>query len=242
MVSGTHFTSHGGTTKAMRTNLNIYSNIHEGETCVIIGNGPSLRLDDLERLSKYITFGSNQIYRLPFTPTYYSMVDRDMIDACLPLPLDFKPLQMFIRAEACIEGNNPIQAIIAAGFSRDIDNFVIMGGTVTYVLFQIAYFMGFKRFLLTGVDHNYPYAGTLKPGKNFEAGKKDIDHFECADGKPYFREGLRYNAPEMDGVTQSYLWINELFGQEDLRVVNLTRKTDLEIFEKMDIDEWLTTH
>jgi len=223
----------------MKTNLNIFQNIHKNETCVIIGNGPSLKLEHLEKLSKkYKTFGSNQIYRLPFTPTYYSMVDRDMIDACLPLPKDFNPTK-FVLAEAQVKDNNPTQAIIAAGFSRDIDNFVVMGGTVTYVLFQLALFMGFKRLLLVGVDHYYPLSGELVPGQLFKAGETDPDHFDCDDGEPYFKTGLSYNAPELAGVTQSYLWANELFGQEGIKCLNLTPGTHLDIFEKDDIENWV---
>jgi hypothetical protein len=80
---------------------------------------------------------------------------------------------MFLRAEAQAKGNNPIYPIVAGGFSKNIDNFVVLGGTVTYVLFQLAYYMGFTTLLLLGVDHNYPVAGTFPGGQPFVAGKKD---------------------------------------------------------------------
>jgi hypothetical protein len=220
----------------MRVDLGKFKDLHKGETAVILGNGPSLKLDDILRLP-YVTFGSNQIYRLPYQPDYYSIVDKEMLDACLPLPSSFLPT-MFLRAEACVKFNHPIYPIVAGGFSRNIDNFVILGGTVTYVLFQLAYYMGFTTLLLLGVDHNYPKAGTIQPGQPFEAGEKDPDHFVCADGKPYFLTGKTYNAPELERTTQYYQWANEFFKQEGRRIINLTPDTKLDVIEKMSIDEW----
>lgn len=219
-----------------RVDLGKFKDIHKGQAAVIIGNGPSLKLSDIERLS-YPTFGSNQIYRLPFQPDYYSIVDKEMLDACLPLPLDFHPT-MFLRAEARVLENNPIYPIVAGGFSKNIDNFVVMGGTVTYVLFQLAYYMGFTTLLLLGIDHNYPKAGTVKPGDFFVAGGIDPDHFQCNDGEPYFKEGKQYNAPELERVTQYYKWADEFFKLEGRRILNLTPDTKLDVIEKDRIENW----
>ncbi len=55
--------------------------IHAGESCVIIGNGPSLRIDDLETLhhKHVVTFGCNRINELfdrtDWRPTYYCLSD-----------------------------------------------------------------------------------------------------------------------------------------------------------------------
>lgn len=224
----------------LRGGLARFKNLHRGETCVIIGNGPSLRLSDLELLSdKYITFGSNQIFRLPFAPTYYSIIDKQMMDACLPLPKDFRPKEIFLRAEACVEGNNPIYPIVAAGFGVDIANFVVMGGTVTFALMQIAFYMGFETMLLIGVDHSYPKSSLITSSRRFVADGEDPDHFKCADGKPYFKEGVTYNAPELKGTTQSYAIARQLFDQAGRRAVNISRKTALDVFEKDQLENWI---
>jgi hypothetical protein len=39
-----------------------FRNRHPGERCFIIGNGPSLAIDDLDRLRSKTTFASNKIY------------------------------------------------------------------------------------------------------------------------------------------------------------------------------------
>jgi len=221
----------------MKVEMAKWYNKHANETAVIIGNGPSLTLEQIDKLSKYVTFGSNAIYDLPYQPTYYSIVDREMLDACLPLPEDFKPT-MFLRAEAKVDNNNPIYPIVAGGFSRNIDNFVIMGGTVTYVLMQIAYYMGFTKLLLLGIDHYYPSI-PVQPGQSFIAGQDDPNHFKRKDGSPYFSTGKCYNAPEIERTTTTYSWAKEFFALEGRRIINLTPDSKLDVFEKMSIDQWL---
>ena len=222
----------------MRVDLGKFRYLHKGETAVIVGNGPSLRAKDLEALSRHKTFGSNMIYRFPFTPTYYSVVDKEMLDSCLPLPWGFRPT-MFLRAEAMVEGNNPIYPIVAGGFSKNIDNFVVLGGTVTYVLFQLAYYMGFTTLLLLGVDHNYPAVGSLPPGQQFVAGKKDPDHFPCNDMRPYFRAGETYNAPELERAEQYYKLASAFFRENGIVVINLTQGSRLDMFEKGLVKDWM---
>ena len=41
-----------------------FKNLHEGQRCVIVGNGPSLKKMDLGFLSNEIAFGLNRIYLL----------------------------------------------------------------------------------------------------------------------------------------------------------------------------------
>ena len=52
---------------------------HAGQRCFIIGTGPSLAVDDVEKLADEVTFGTNAIYRLydqtSWRPTYYSAID-----------------------------------------------------------------------------------------------------------------------------------------------------------------------
>lgn len=207
---------------------------------MVIGNGPSLNSTPLKRLSeKYPTLGSNKIYELPFTPTYYCVIDEFMMRAICPLPGDFTPKAKFIRAEANEPDNNPIYPIVVNGFSPDISNFVVMGGTVTYALLQIAFFMAFKTVLLVGVDHHYPKTGNLAGGSPFVAGGKDPDHFTPASGKPYFEEGKRYAAPETKNTTAYYGFANAVYEREEARIINLTPGTHLDVFEKQDFAKWI---
>ena len=60
--------------------LKKYKNIHKGQRCFIIGTGPSLSVEDLEKLKGEITFGSNRIFEIysqtDWRPTYYMNQDK----------------------------------------------------------------------------------------------------------------------------------------------------------------------
>ncbi len=53
--------------------------IHRGERCFVVGNGPSLKVDDLDKLVGEITFASHRIFldfeQTQWWPTYYAMCD-----------------------------------------------------------------------------------------------------------------------------------------------------------------------
>jgi len=210
---------------------NAIMGIHKGETCVIIGNGPSLSDVPKEWLDKYITFGSNQIYRLPYVPDYYCIIDEAMLHNCLPtLREGWRPKKrMFLRAEACIEDNYYIYPVVTRGFSRSVPAFVVMGGTVTYAMMQIASFMGFDQIYLVGVDHHYPKSmtGVQEP---FTSKGKDPDHFVCEGGEPYFEDGKTYARPA--DTTESYAEAKRFFDQYGIKCVNYTKGSRLHVFEK----------
>ena len=59
--------------------LGALQNIHKGERCFIIGNGPSLKNTDLTKLRNEYTFGLNRIYlafpEMGFETSYYLCVN-----------------------------------------------------------------------------------------------------------------------------------------------------------------------
>ena len=219
--------------------LKKFHNIHKGETCIVIGNGPSLNDAPMELLNKYITFGSNKIFLLPFTPDYYCVIDGDMLKDCLAvLQNGWAPKrEMFLRAEARVENNNYIYPIISSGFGMDISNFVVMGGTVSFALLQIAYFMGFETVLLVGVDHRYTKSNNDGKFGQFVASGKDPDHFVGEDGSPYFSEGKMYNRPE--DTTGAYKIAEELFRKTGRKIINLTPNSQLKVFPMDVYENWI---
>ena len=216
---------------------NQFKGLHSGETCIVMGNGPSLSKVPKEFLDKHITFGSNKIYDFPYRPDYYCIIDEVMLGNCLPkLQEGWKPKkQMFVRAEARIEDNYPVYPVVLSGFSKDIRNLVIMGGTVTYAMLQIAAYMGFKKIYLVGVDHYYPKSMTGKP-EIFVAEGEDPDHFVCEGGEPYFKPGERYARPQ--DTTLAYAAAKEFFDEFGIECINLTEGTKLDVFKKGNIREY----
>jgi len=67
-------------------NLRRFKDIHTGERCFIIGNGPSLKKTDLSFLKDEYTFGLNRIYlmfaELGFSTSYYLSINSLVIEQC----------------------------------------------------------------------------------------------------------------------------------------------------------------
>lgn len=218
----------------------------------MIGNGPSLKDCPKELLEKYPTFGSNKIFLLPFSPTYYAIIDFDMLHDCTEViasgiahvKLDgyadydlceFTPGEVFLPKGVPIPGSNQMNVVIHDAFSHDINQFVSMGGTVTYALLQLAFYMGFETVLLVGVDHKYSAANGGKPGSKFLANGEDEDHFH----PEYFKEGRVYNRPELEGTSYRYRQADQIYKANGRRIINLTPDTALDAFEKGSYADWL---
>ena len=86
-VRNLHYTlaAHGFPMTANDRKLAALKDKHKGQRCFVIGNGPSLRISDLDRLKDEITFASNKIYlafeETDWRPTYYTAVDRLVIES-----------------------------------------------------------------------------------------------------------------------------------------------------------------
>lgn len=218
------------------------ANKHDGETAVVIGNGPSLSDVDLERLAKkYPTFGSNRIYSYPFCPTYYAIADSKMGLVCVPDITDrvgWTPQAMFLPREYNLPFGYPINYVVKYDFSFDPEHELVIGGTVTFVLLQLAYFMGFEKVVLVGVDHSYPKASKGKPGSGFLATGEDVDHFKPADDSEYFKHGHIFNRPELEGTEHSYQMAKNVFESNGRKIVNCTRNSQLLVYDKEDIKRY----
>lgn len=216
-----------------------YENKHKGETCIVIGNGPSLKDCPRELLEAYPTFGANKIYLLEgFTPTYYTVIDQHMIHDCAKRLFkgDFKPEGMFIRRPYPIPGSEQILCEVGSGFSTDIEDRVIMGGTVTFANLQIAFYMGFETALLVGVDHHYPQMKDKRPGFVFQAKGEDENHFH----PEYFAEGQMYAAPELEGTEFHYGVAKQVYEKHGRKIINITPDSKLDVFERGTYKEWHT--
>jgi hypothetical protein len=215
-----------------------FENKFSGDTCVVIGNGPSLKDIDLPRLSiKYPTFGSNRIYLYPFVPKFYAIADPVMVASCL---LDiqkpnFVPDAMFLSRSVPLKGAYLINYAVKWGFSKNPQHELVIGGTVTYVLLQLAYWMGFKKVLLVGVDHSYPGAASHGvPGTPFIQEGDDKDHFS----PDYFKPGMVYNRPELEATEKYYRLAKSVFEADGRKIINLSTKTNLLVYDRDNVKNY----
>ena len=68
------------TAKINRAELKKFHNIHAGERCFLIANGPSLSKTNINLLKNEITFGLNRIYlnypNMEFKPSYLVCINK----------------------------------------------------------------------------------------------------------------------------------------------------------------------
>jgi len=223
-----------------------FKDIHKGETCVIVGNGPSLDVTPLEELAeKYATFAANKIYASAvhpdFDPTYWTCIDEMMLTDCVPYLLAHPEFmaERFIPRNVPLARAHGLTLEVAIGFSRNAAEKVFIGGTVTYVNLQLARYMGFTTALLVGVDHRYSKAAANgKPGSRMIAEGDDPDHFQSRD-RAYFTAGRIYNRPELGAVERYFFPLaKQEFNTAGGKVVNLTPNSAEQVFEKGKFEQW----
>ena len=228
------------------TELRKFRNKHDGESCFIVGNGPSLSPDDLEVLHKnnIPTFGFNRIFlmfdKTDWRPTYYISQDEKMLRNCMEqinemdLPYKLIPLQLKyyfgINIKDAIYFNMLADDSVPFG---EFANIVGNSNTVAYTAAQLAAYMGFKKIYLIGVDHSFSVV------KN---DKGEIIRDENA--KDYFTDS--YNAdkdelyiPNLDASTRTFLKMKKNCDAAGIEVYNATRGGKLEVFPRVNFDDLL---
>jgi hypothetical protein len=196
--------------------------------CIVIGNGPSLKDVPLEYLNSMPSFGSNRIYLLDdFTPTYYACVNPLMIEQIYE---DINAMECelkFIRfSHAHLVDDCMVLAITNRPRFSAVPLMVNEGWTVTYVMLQIAYHLGFERVYLVGVDHRYDIK--KKPGTEIVATEPDTNHFS----DKYFDNGFKFHAPGLKHSEEFYSVAETIYRQNGREIINLTPNSALDVFEK----------
>ena len=209
---------------------------HEGERCFIIGNGPSIKNTDLSLLKDEVTFGLNRIYllfnQMGFATTYFVAINDLVIEQSaqdiisLPCPkfvsghardlIGFTADMMFLYSQ---EG---------PAFYTDITKGIWEGATVTYAAMQIAYYLGFQKVILIGVDHSYGTQG--KPHSTVVSQGADLNHFD----PHYFGKGFRWQLPDLETSELAYRIAKYQFECHDREIVDATVDGKLQVFRKVD--------
>lgn len=211
-------------------------NSHLGEQCVIIGNGPSLRETDLTKLKNVFTFGMNRFYLafqdLGFTTSCLLSVNDLVIEQCAQ---DFRalPLPVFVswRGRKWIEPAANLHYLYTSyllpRFSIDASGRLWEGATVTFVAMQLAYYLGFKRLVLIGVDHNFTTKGT--PNTTVVSTGDDPNHFNPA----YFGKGFRWQLPDLETSELAYCMARDAYQKDGREIVDATVGGKLTVFPKV---------
>ena len=219
--------------------IQLFHNRHEGRRAFIIGNGPSLLKTDPRRLKNEITFACNNIFFLEgFEPSYYVAEDRvltqDRADIINALPwIKFFPdvtagwldNGIFLRSDLRQWPET---------FSTDLMEGVEFGFTVTYMMLEIAFYMGCNPVYLIGVDHNYVVDEKqhTRVGTVLTSLKDDPNHFH----PDYFGKGYRWHDPKVERMEASYRLAKTTWNTHGRSIYNATAGGRLEVFDRIDFE------
>ena len=214
--------------------LDFYNN-YEGQTCLVIGNGPSLKDIPISFLKKYPSFGTNRIYLLEgFTPTYYCCVNPLVIEQSLEQirAIDCKAKFLLEDYVSSVPLSLGLTSTPFETFSMNPRAYIYEGYTITFVCLQLAYYFGFNTVLLVGVDHSFAYEGN--PNQQVMSHGPDMNHFH----PDYFGNGIEWNNPDLEKSEQAYMLAKKVFEDDGKKIINLTAKTKLEIFKKGNVNDF----
>ncbi len=225
-----------------------FRNIHCGEKCFIIGNGPSLRPEDLSMIHKagLASFAANRIYNIydktDWRPTYYFSEDmhvlkeiRENVEKYIEAPR-FIPIHLKWYEELAVENAVYFKQLFGPNYAPDfltddIAKGVPCRGTVAVTCAQFAIYMGFKEIYLIGVDHNFSRM-TDKDG-NLIIDTTAKDHYGDVKNADENTKGI-FN---VDNATQSFMHLKDFAEARGVKIFNATRGGKLEVYPRVNIDD-----
>lgn len=216
-----------------------FKNLHKGEDCFIVGCGPSLRMEDLDVLSKnnIITFSMNRIYyafeKTSWRPDYYVISDyrffEEDTDVIENIPVDTKfygdatPEYWSMPHDESIYKFHihwEYKYTDTYKISGDCSQSVYFGPTVAYIILQFAFYMGFKNIYLLGIDNG--------------SSKKDgsVEHF-CNN---YTERTRQMYSTYYDEANFCYKAAKDYAEAHGINIFNATRGGQLEVFPRVNFD------
>lgn len=238
--------------RANRLALSLLRDRHKGCRAVIIGNGPSLTIPDLDRLQGQVTFASNKIYlAYPDTswrPTYYSVEDHLVLlnnwqeITALQGSLKLFPANTrdygYHAADTVFAPFLPPRSFVDPlsdpefpAFSSDLVQGISWGSTIIYSQIQMAVFMGCQEIVLIGLDHSYQLPDTKVGNTYRHAGEQNHFHPD------YRTPGEIWHQPNLDVLEMSFTRARQICYERGIRIVNASRRSELGVFDRADFDQ-----
>lgn len=221
-----------------------YKNKHKGEACFVIGNGPSLRIDDLTKIHELgiPSFACNRIYlafpETSWRPSYYFISDSKLLNGYdehldgVDEKCRFFPKRFRDTIKKGLFYNDVYFEYRKEGkFSTNAAKCIYPGASVTTEMLQFAYYMGFKEIYLIGVDFSYAVNNPLNSRSYAYQGENN--YFI----KGYLKEGEVADMPDVTANLLAFIAAKETTEKNGCKIYNATRGGKLEVFDRVDLDK-----
>lgn len=230
---------------------------HKGEDAVIIGMGPSLRVEDLEQFGKMRSFACNKIYlafdQVRWRPSYYSVIDilvarnneQEIVAAdlgqCVGIHSSITWPILKAQSHAIMYDYRGSIADWKLGDPSSMNASLlggILGGGFTVVVDQIqmAYAMGFKRVYIVGLDFSFVVG--VKSGEVCTSGEVLVsggerNHFH----KDYRKPGETWTVPRMEEQAHAFAFCRAAFEADGRQLLNASRSSALTVLDRVPFED-----
>ncbi len=211
--------------------------IHAGKRCFIVATGPSLRMEDLERLreNREICISVNSIFKAfvktKWRPDYYVIGDMKAVRMWKDDVLQMDVENKFVADTAWIFDDEKVKGNIhkwhvflgkhdenEIKFSANFARGGYCGRTIVYDgALQMAAYMGFSEIYLLGTDMSY-----------LGEADKHYGHF--------YEEKVLTSYGYGEVVLKAYETARRYAKEHNIKIYNATRGGKLEVFERVDFD------
>jgi hypothetical protein len=210
--------------------------------CFIVGNGPSLNLNDLSLIKDENSFAANLIFQVfdktEWRPTYYFLQDRYADTETILDGLDVKYIFIgdYYWRKRGVDNPNALcfhtfrNSKNSVKFSEDISNGISCHYTITYSMIQAAVYMGYSEIYLLGMDHNYSFI--YDPNGKVIEDRSVVSHF--------FKDKAPKNViANIEGMNQAYIVARAYAEKYSIAIYNATRGGKLEWFPRILLENVL---
>ena len=190
-------------------------NLHIGETCFLLGNGPSINKVNFDLLKNESLFGVNRAYKLDIKLIGICVTDgavwNDIREDLLSDTGD-TPVYLALSDHRKIIHPNVINLNRKSNFQSDLRYGVRAGGSCIFAAMNIVWWMGFTTICLLGCDCDYSQG----------------IHF---DNSPLSSTPISWQK-----VFEKYKEAKIFFGSNGVEIYNCTDGGKLEVFRRLSVE------
>jgi hypothetical protein len=230
--------------------LQDHKDMHFGERCFILGNGPSLNQHDLLKLRNEVTFGCNGIYKIAeaICLSYFVYVSplywKDHVEGIRNVYCRrrFIPRELTQLSSLCPTSwlnvvyprywsSKKMPWSEPYSFSESPEWHIFAGGSVLFLAMQIAFYLGFREVVLIGVDHTFNAPPEIEArmrqhgGYCYTESGNVQSHFD-----PHYHNSSTMYHVDFNAVERGCEMARAVFAREGRRIINATPGTKLETF------------
>ncbi|MDD3173221.1 MAG: hypothetical protein PHF63_06125 [Herbinix sp.] len=246
----------------LKTNQRL-KDIHKGQRCFVLGNGPSLSKIDLSLLKDEITFTVNDLYYNEnfdkINTTYHLFADplyfTELEGTIMKLTNKFSPKGIFIESsgyQKMVQNDlNSKYSIYVYANGIEVDDLKFMQMdlckllpyycTVVQSAITIASYMGFREIYLLGCD----CTGILNYIDRVQGQKIKNYAFDLPEEEQQKLKVIKVTSEniffEWYHIFKSYRILREILKGKNIKLINLTENSILDSLEKGNLKDVITT-